>query len=256
MNFLEKLKKASKKNKSSLCIGLDPDISKIPEHYLDGDDPLFNFSKQIVDQTKDLVCAYKPNLAFYSMHAIYGIKSLTKIMGYIHAETDIPVILDAKCGDTGHTATAYAKAIFEFYNADATTINPYMGFDTVKPFLQLQYKDKFVFILCLTSNQSAQDFEKDIYQKVARAVVNWNDDKVLGLVVGATNQEALIKIAQIVPEDLPRLIPGIGAQGGDVKSAVKYGGKLPVINASRSIIYAENPRKAAEELRKQISKVG
>lgn len=254
MNFLEKLKRASKKNKSHLCIGLDPDISKIPEYYLETDDPLFHFSKEIIDKTKDLVCAYKPNLAFYSMHALYGLKSLTKIMGYLSSETDIAVILDTKCGDIGHTAEAYAKSIFGFYCADATTVNPYMGIDTVKPFSQ--YKEKGIFVLCLTSNPSAIDFEMDIYLKVAQAVAEWNENGNLGLVVGAANPEALKKVNKIVPDAIPRLIPGIGAQGGDLQAAVKYGGKHPIINASRSIIYSENPRRAAKELRDKINKAG
>ncbi len=232
------LQKAKQKNNSSLCVGLDPDPSKVKISF-------FEFSKNIVDQTKDLVCCYKPNLAFYSAHGIDGIKDLVKTIEYIHSNSNIPVILDTKCGDIGNTAKAYAKAIFEFYKADATTLNPYMGFDSIKPFAD--YKDKGVYVLCLTSNPSSADFENDVYLKVAKKVVEWNKDGNLGLVVGATKPDELKKIQEITKE-IPLLIPGVGSQGGQIPKI----NESSIINASRSIIYADDPRKAAEELNRNL----
>lgn len=233
------LQKAKQKNNSSLCVGLDPDPSKINTSF-------FEFGKNIIDQTKNLVCAYKPNLAFYSQIGIEGIKDLVKTIEYIHSNTDIPVILDTKCGDIGNTAKAYAKAIFEFYKADATTVNPYMGFDSIKPFAD--YKDKGVYVLCLTSNPSSADFENDVYLKVAKKVVEWNTNNNLGLVVGATKPDELIKIQEITKE-MPLLIPGVGSQGGEIPKL----NQNSIINASRSIIYADDPKKAAEELKNKCS---
>jgi len=230
MTFQEKLKKAN----SHLCVGLDPDRLKIPKS------SFFEFCKTIIDQTKDLVCAYKPNFAFFAAEGLSGLEELKKTIDYIHQNSAIPVILDAKCGDIGNSAKAYAKAIFDFYKADAVTVNPYMGYDTIKPFAD--YKDKGIFVLCLTSNPSSEDFENDIYLKVANKIVEWNTNGNLGIVVGATKPEQLKEIEKIT-KDIPVLIPGVGAQGGQVIAKKNY-----IINSSRAVIYSENPRQAAEKI--------
>ncbi|KAF0133436.1 MAG: orotidine-5'-phosphate decarboxylase [Candidatus Saganbacteria bacterium] len=253
MNFLEKLDKSYKKNKSQLCIGLDIDIRKLPKDILDSEDPIFNFNRYIIDQTTDLVCAYKPNIAFYEALGIYGLESLIHTIEYI-SPTGIPVILDAKRGDVGHTAAAYAKAIFDVYKADAATVNPYMGHDSVEPFIN--YRDKGVFVLCLTSNIGVKDFqtagrEEPLYISVAKHVKEWNHYGNCGLVVGATIPNELKEIKKIVG-NMPILIPGVGAQGGDLKNSIKYGGQRAIINASRSIIYSDNPKEEAKKLRDQI----
>ncbi len=239
MKFIDRLKNVSKKNNSLLCIGLDVDLNKIPKQH----STIFEFNKAIIDATKDLVCAYKPNIAFYEMYGIKGIEALIQTIDYIH-KFDIPVILDAKRGDIGNSSAAYAKAVFEVYKADAVTVSPYMGYDSVKPFID--YKDKGVFVLCLTSNPGAKDFQPPVYKAVAK---KFGD---CGLVVGATKPEELKEIRRIAPNAL-LLIPGVGAQGGDLESIVKIGGKNIIINASRSIIYADDPRKAAQTLRDQIN---
>lgn len=214
--------KAILESKSRLCVGLDPE--NVPS--------VFEFNKKIIDETHDLVCAYKPNLAFYKT------PDLLRTIEYIHEKTKVPVILDAKYGDIGNTAKQYAKIAFEFFKADAVTVNPYMGYDTIKPFAD--YKDKGVFILCLTSNPSSADFENDVYLKVAKKIVEWNVNGNLGLVVGATKPEQLKEIEKITG-DLPILIPGIGAQGGGIPAMKRN----YIINVSRAIIFAENPRQAA-----------
>jgi len=258
--FNKKLEQASKTNNSLLCIGLDADLAKIPQHLLNDSDPLYAFNQQIIEATKDLVCAYKPNMAFYEMHGIYGLESLIKTIELI-SSYNIPVILDGKRGDIGNTSAAYAKSAFEVFKADAITVNPYMGEDSVMPFLE--YKDRGVFVLCLTSNSGAQDFELPIYKKVALKVKEWNKHNNAGLVVGATKPEQLKEIRALVP-DLPLLIPGIGAQGGEIKATVQAGvdnkGGKAIINSSRSIIYASGKedfaraaQKAAKELRDQIN---
>lgn len=239
MKFIDRLKDASKKNNSLLCVGLDVDLDKIPKRY----STIFEFNKAIIDATKDFVCAYKPNIAFYEMYGPKGLEDLIKTIEYIH-KFDIPVILDAKRGDIGNSSAAYAKAIFEIYKADAVTVSPYMGYDSVKPFID--HKDKGVFVLCLTSNPGAKDFQLAVYKEVAKKFSG------AGLVVGATKPEELKEIRKIAPNAL-LLIPGVGAQGGDLGSIIKIGGKNIIINASRSIIYADDPRKAAQNLRDQIN---
>lgn len=260
MKFSEKIDSAIKENKSQLCIGLDIDLSKIPKEVRDTDDPIFNFNKKIIDATRDLVCAYKPNIAFYEAYGMYGLEALIRTIEYIE-KTNIPVILDAKRGDVGHTARAYAKAIFEVYKADATTVNPYLGHDSIEPFLQ--YRDKGIFILCLTSNIGFKDFqvvgkEEPLYISVARHVKEWNHFGNCGVVVGATSAEELKEIKKIVG-NMPILIPGVGAQGGDLERSVKFGGQRAIINSSRGIIYASQTedfdsaaREAAKKLRERI----
>jgi len=261
LKFVDKLEKASKKNNSLLCIGLDVDLSKIPQSLLNQEDPIFLFNREIILKTKDLVCAYKPNMAFYEMHGIYGLSSLIKTIEFIGTQ-DIPVILDAKRGDIGNSSAAYAKSIFQVFKADAVTINPYMGEDSIAPFIE--YKDKGVFVLCLTSNSGAADFQPPIYKTVAKKVAEWNKHKNCGLVVGATKPEQLKEIREIVP-DMPLLIPGIGAQGGEVKATILAGvnkkGEGAIINSSRGIIYAsskedfaEAAKSKAKELRDNINK--
>lgn len=249
MKFVAQLDEAIAKNKSHLCIGLDIDLAKLPQKHLSSNDPIFLFNKEIIDATKDLVCAYKPNSAFYEMYGLYGLSSLIKTIDYIH-EHKLPVILDAKRGDVGHSSGAYAKSIFEVFKADATTVNPYLGHDSVKPFLD--YQEKGAFILCLTSNKGFKDFqisgtEEPLYISVAKHVKEWNHYGNCGLVVGATKPEELKGIHEIVG-DLPILIPGVGAQGGDLEASLKYGGKRAVINASRSILYGDDPRAEAKKL--------
>lgn len=263
MNFVEKLDAATKKNNSLLCIGLDVDLKKIPQSLINKSDPIFEFNKCIIDATRDLVCAYKPNIAFYEMYGIYGMEALIRTIEYV--DGDIPMILDAKRGDIGNTAAAYAKAAFDIYKADAVTINPYMGFDSIEPFQT--YKDKGLFILCLTSNQSSKDFQTDgeepLYIKVAKKVKIWNNYGGCGLVVGATKAEELKEIRALVG-DMPILIPGVGAQGGDLQTSVRCGttkkGDRAIINSSRGIIYASSgedfagaAKVAARKLKEEIN---
>ena len=255
MKFLEKLDQATDKNNSLLCVGLDIDLNRIPQNILNKEDPIYIFNREIINATKDLVCAYKPNIAFYEMHGIYGLSSLIKTIELIQG-TGIPVILDAKRGDIGHSSAAYAKSIFEVYKAEATTVNPYLGHDSVEPFLE--YQDKGIFILCLTSNPGAKDFQKELFMDVAHEVKKWNKYGNCGLVVGATKPEELKEIRRIA-EDMPILIPGVGAQGGDIESSVKYGvnkqGNRAILNSSRSIIYASKEENFAEAARKAAQKL-
>jgi orotidine-5'-phosphate decarboxylase len=259
MKFIDKLLNASRKNKSWLCIGLDPDPELMPKV------EILKFNKAIIEATSDLVCAYKPNLAFYEALGTEGPTVLQNTMKQIPA--DIPVIADAKRGDIGNTARAYAKAIFSILGFDAATVNPYLGFDSIEPFTS--YEDKGSFILCRTSNKGATDFQDlrtnglPLYETVARKAKEWNIHDNIGLVVGATYPEELKRIRSLCP-DMPLLIPGVGAQGGDLASAVSYGadarGEKAIINVSRQVLYAskeENFAKAArnvaEKVRNQIN---
>ncbi|MCX5749485.1 MAG: orotidine-5'-phosphate decarboxylase [Candidatus Saganbacteria bacterium] len=259
MDFLNRLDQAGEKNDSLLCVGLDIDLARMPKEFLSKEDPIFSFNKMVVDKTRDLVCAYKPNIAFYEMYGIYGLQSLIKTIEYIPDE--IPVILDAKRGDVGHTAGAYAKSAFEVFKADATTVNPYLGYDSIKPFLE--YRDRGTFILCLTSNAGYRDFQDSgdekvpLYIHVAKHVKEWDIYGNCGLVAGATNPGELKKIREIAV-NMPILIPGIGAQGGDLEQSVRNGitkdKNRAVINSSRSIIYSDDPAKAAKKLRDEINR--
>jgi orotidine-5'-phosphate decarboxylase len=259
MEFGEKLLKVSRKSKSWLCIGLDPNPELMPEA------DVLQFNKAIIDATSDLVCAYKPNLAFYEALGTEGFAILEKTIG--HVPDDIPVIGDAKRGDIGNTARAYARALFSALGFDAATVNPYLGFDSIEPFIS--YRDKGVFILCRTSNKGSADFQDlttdglPLYEVVARKAGEWNTHGNVGLVVGATYPEQLKRVRSICPE-MPLLIPGIGAQGGDLASAVSYGvdaqGEKAIINVSRQILYAskgkdfaQTARRVAEEIRNQIN---
>jgi orotidine-5'-phosphate decarboxylase len=259
MEFVERLLNASRKNESWLCIGLDPDPELMPEA------DVLQFNKAIIDATSDLVCAYKPNLAFYEALGNEGFAILEKTIG--HIPDDIPVVGDAKRGDIGSTAKAYARALFSVLGFDAATVNPYLGHDSVEPFVS--YKDKGVFILCRTSNRGAADFQDlctdgmPLYEAVARKAGEWNTHGNIGLVVGATYPEQLKRVRSICPE-MPLLIPGVGAQGGDLSSAVRYGvdaqGEKAIINVSRQILYASREkdfaqaaRHVAEKIRNQIN---
>jgi len=264
MNFIEKLTTAARKNDSLLCVGLDPDPELMP-----GGIRVPEFNQKIIDATSDLVCAYKLNLAFYEALGDEGINALKQTIARI--PDDIPVIGDAKRGDIGNTAKAYARAVFDVMEFDAATVNPYLGFDSVEPFIR--YADKGVFILCRTSNSGAIDFQslrcetesgyRSLFEIVAMKASQWNTHGNIGLVIGATYPEELGLIRQSHP-DMPILIPGVGAQGGDLASAVRYGvdaqGEKAIINSSRQIIYASREsdfaqaaRRGASELREQIN---
>jgi orotidine-5'-phosphate decarboxylase len=265
MNFVEKLVSASRRNKSLLCVGLDTEPSLIPNYF-----SVSEFNRQIIDATKDLVCAYKPNLGFYEAQGIEGMEILEETVRYI--PKDIPVIADAKRGDIGNTAKGYAKAIFEIFGFDAVTVSPYLGLDSLEPFTA--YAEKGIFVLCRTSNPGAMDFQslecetengkRPLYEIIALKVSELNTNGNVGLVVGATYPEELRVIRELQP-DMPFLIPGIGAQGGDIEKTVRYGtdrqGEKAVINSSRQILYAsrgndfaEAARKAAEETRNSINR--
>jgi orotidine-5'-phosphate decarboxylase len=247
MGFLEKLLKAARTNESLLCIGLDPDPEMMPAGM-----GVLEFNRAIVDATSDLVCAYKPNLAFYEALGTEGLTALEKTV--THIPDAIPVIGDAKRGDIGSTARAYARALFETLGFDAATVNPYLGYDSLEPFIE--YRGKGVFVLCRTSNAGSVDFqdlvlsgksaegregERPLFEVVALRAREWNALGNVGLVVGATYPEELRRVRQLCPE-MPLLIPGIGAQGGDPASAVRYGvdarGEKAIISSSRQIIYA------------------
>ena len=264
MNFIEKLAKAVQKNQSLLCVGLDADPALMPDKI-----GVFEFNKAIIGATADLVCAYKPNFAFYEALGNEGLDALKRTVEYM--PEGIPVIGDAKRGDIGNTAKAYAGSIFSYFNFDATTVNPYLGFDSIEPFIQ--YRDKGVFVLCRTSNAGAADFQslscevagrhRSLFELVADKVNQWNTYGNLGLVIGATYPEELRIIRQNHP-DMPLLIPGVGAQGGELSLVVRYGvdkqGQKAIINSSRQILYAsrekdftEAARRAASEIREQIN---
>ena len=251
MGFYRWIEEAARRNDSLLCVGLDPR----PERLAPGDD-LYSFNRRIVDATRDLVCAYKPNFAFYESAGSEGLEALRRTVAYIHQETDVPVILDAKRGDIGSTAQAYARAAYEVWGADALTVNPYLGQDSVTPFTA--YVDKGVFLLCHTSNPGATDLQtlpcpsRPLYEAVAEKANEWGT----GLVVGATYPEALARVRAMCPGAWI-LLPGVGVQGGDLVGALAAGlredGLGIVVNSSRGIIFAPDPRQAALDLRKQIN---
>lgn len=248
--------------KSFLCIGLDPDLSKLPKHLLNEEDPLFTFNKAIVDATHQYCISYKPNSAFFEAHGVKGFASLVKIIDYI--KTNYPhhfIIADAKRGDIGNTSAMYAKTFFEEMKADALTIAPYMGSDSVKPFLT--YKDKWAIVLGLTSNEGAFDLQtkelsggKKLFEEVLETSKQWGNAENMMYVIGATKAEWLKDVRAIIPDHF-LLIPGVGAQGGSLADVCKYGMNKHVgllINSSRQIIYASNKedfaKKAADEAAK------
>ena len=274
MTFTERLAGAWQKNDSLLCVGLDPDPAKFPAHLKDKPDRIYRFCAAIVDATADLVCAFKPQIAYFAARRAED--QLEALIAHIHAQhPGIPVILDAKRGDIGSTAEQYAIEAFERYKADAVTVNPYMGRDSVEPWLA--YADKGVILLCRTSNPGGSDIqflkvgagETAVYELVAAKVAKeWNPDNKyagqLGLVVGATFPGEIAKVREIVG-DLPLLVPGIGAQGGDLEATVKAGrtadGTGLMINSSRAILYASQDeyftaaaRRVAQETRDAINR--
>ena len=228
--------------KTFLCVGLDPDLDKLPPHLLETEDPIFEFNKAIIDATKDLCVAYKPNTAFYECHGVKGWESLEKTINYI--PKDCFIIADAKRGDIGNTSSYYAKTFFETLPCDAVTVAPYMGSDSVKPFLD--FEGKWVILLALTSNQGSLDFQftesegTKLYEKVLKKAQEWGTDEQLMFVVGATRAEEIAKVRALAPNNF-FLVPGVGAQGGSLDEVVKYGANDEcglLVNSSRGIIYA------------------
>ncbi|WP_281982122.1 orotidine-5'-phosphate decarboxylase [Azonexus hydrophilus] len=245
MTFTEQLAAAWQKNDSQLCVGLDPDPAKFPAHLKGRDDAILEFCKSIVDATADLVCSFKPQIAYFAARRAED--QLEALIAHIHERhPGIPVILDAKRGDIGSTAEQYAVETFERFRADAVTVNPYMGRDSVEPYLA--FPDKGVILLCRTSNAGGSDLQfldvggEKLYERVARlAAEQWNTTGQIGLVVGATFPAEIARVREIVGE-MPLLVPGIGAQGGDIEATVKAGrtaaGTGLMINSSRAILYA------------------
>ena len=247
--------------KSFLCVGLDTDINKIPQDLLALEDPVFEFNKQIINKTAEFAVAYKPNTAFYEVYGAKGWQSLERTIQYIKVNfPDIFIIADAKRGDIGNTSANYAKAFFNTLNADALTVAPYMGKDSVEPFLG--FEDKWVILLALTSNKGSQDFqylnvgERMLHQQVLQTATTWASSEKMMFVVGATHPEELGEIRKMLP-DYFFLVPGVGAQGGDLQAVAKNGLNKDcglLVNSSRGIIYASNKfdfaDRAAEEAQK------
>jgi orotidine-5'-phosphate decarboxylase len=267
MKFVQRLERAWAAGQTLLCVGLDPDPARLPKHLVDSKHPMFEFGRAIVDATVDLVCAFKPQIAYYA--AARAEDQLEMTIAHIRRHhPGIPVILDAKRGDIGSTAEMYAREAFERYQADAVTVNPYLGFDALAPFLA--HADKGVIVLCRTSNPGArevQDLEskgRKLYQIIAeKAARDWNTKGNVLLVVGATYPEELAQIRAIVG-DMPVLVPGVGAQGGDVAAVVANGatadGTGLIISTSRAVLYAgggmdyaQAARSAAQKLRDEIN---
>jgi len=250
----QQLIKQIKLKNSFLCIGLDVDLDKIPKYLLQLDDPIFEFNKQIIDATQHLAVAYKPNTAFYEAYGIKGWRSLEKTINYLNEKyPEVFTIADAKRGDIGNTSTMYAKAFFEDLNFDSVTVAPYMGSDSVEPFLA--FKDKFTILLALTSNKGGLDFQglkvdnQELYKKVLQTALTWKNSDNLMFVVGATKAEYFKSIREIVPNHF-LLVPGVGAQGGNLQDVCKYGITKDIgllINSSRGIIYAGNNEDFAQK---------
>ena len=264
MTFQTKLNSASTDNRSRLCVGLDPDPDRLPAHLKGAPNPVLVFLREIVAATRDLACAYKPNFAFYGAMGAAGWEILRSILKAI--PDGVPTILDFKAGDIGNTAAQYARMAYDLLGVDAVTVNPLMGLDAVEPFLR--YDDRCAFLLCLTSNPGSADFQRLavddrlLYQVIAEKAVAWSRTGPCGLVVGATHPEELQTLRRLAP-DLPFLIPGVGAQGGDARAVVRMAvdarGEGAIVNASRSILYAsggtdfaEAARHAAEGLRREL----
>ena len=246
MNFISRLNAAWRNNDSLLCVGLDPDPRRFPAHLAQRPDAIFEFCRAIVDATVDLVCCFKPQIAYFAAHRAED--QLERLIGWIHQHhPGVPVILDAKRGDIGSTAEMYAVEVFERYGADAVTVNPYLGSDSVEPFLA--WRDRGVILLCRTSNPGGGDLQfldvgggEKLYERVARLVAGeWNAQGQCALVVGATFPEEMRRVREIAG-DLPLLVPGIGAQGGDIEATVRAGrsstGTGLMISSSRAILYA------------------
>lgn len=270
MNFIHRLRARWQAANTLLCVGLDPDPARFPEHYANDADALFSFCRDMADATAEFACAFKPQIAYFAAHN-GGESALQRLIAHINAvHPDIPVVLDSKRGDIGSTAAQYAVEAFDRFGADAVTLNPYMGYDSAKPFLERDGRG--CVFLCHTSNPGARDFQEllidgmPLYQHVARSIAQkWNSHGNCALVVGATYPEELKQIRAIVGDDMPLLIPGVGAQGGDVAAVVKNGksadGTGLMINSSRGILYAsmdsdfrEAAAQAARNLRDEINR--
>jgi len=259
MTFLSKLTSAQRNQNSLLCVGLDADSVLLPTNVRNSPNPVLEFNKRIIDVTHDLVCAYKLNLAFYEALGSTGWETIRQTMAAI--PKNILTIGDGKRGDIGNTSAQYAKSMFGL-GFDAVTVNPYMGFDSIEPFLEDPQRG--AFILALTSNPGSKDFQRlrtgrvPLYEKVAATAKKWNTNKNVGLVAGATHPKELQRIRKIAPT-LPLLIPGIGKQGGNLKSSVRFGcdkhGELALVNASRSVIYASSGEDFATAARREATKL-
>jgi orotidine-5'-phosphate decarboxylase len=258
-----------RQKKSFLCIGLDADLNKMPQHLLAAEDPIFEFNKAIIDATHDLAVAYKPNTAFYEAYGLKGWLSLEKTINYLNNKhPEIFTIADAKRGDIGNTSAMYAKAFLQDLNFDSVTVAPYMGKDSVEPFLAV--KDKFTILLALTSNEGAFDFQTqhtsagELYKSVLETSKTWQNSENLMYVVGATKAEYFKEIRKIVPDSF-LLVPGVGAQGGSLQEVCKYGMNKQVgllVNSSRGIIYAGSgedfavkAREEAQNIQKQMAEL-
>ena len=249
-----------KKKQSYLCVGLDTDLAKVPNHLLDSEDPIFEFNKAIIDATKEFCVAYKPNVAFYEAEGANGWRSLQKTIDYI--PKDIFTIADAKRGDIGNTSSLYAKAFFKHLNFDSITVAPYMGEDSVKPFLE--FDGKWVILLVHTSNPGSEDFQlletrdgKYVYEEVIFASQQWATPDKMMYVVGATHAEKIASIRALAPDHF-FLVPGVGAQGGDLQAVTKAGMNAQcglLVNASRSIIYASSGVNFAEAAANEAKKI-
>jgi orotidine-5'-phosphate decarboxylase len=265
MTFAEKLENIIRKNNSLVCVGLDPDLTKLPEHIKLLSNPLFEFNKAIIDATAGLACAYKPNSAFYEASGANGIEQLKMTCDYINDKyPEVPIILDAKRADIGNTNIGYAEFAFDYLKADGLTVHPYMGGESLEPLLA--HKDKGIIVLCRTSNLGAGEFQdleiegKKLYQVVAKKVANdWNKNKNCLLVVGATYPSEIAEVRQIIGQDMIILVPGIGAQGGELEATLKAGLNQDktglMISASRSIIYASNGADFAVAARDETHKL-
>ena len=258
MKFVDRIEQASRDHNSLLCVGLDPDPARFPAHLAGRSDALFEFCRAIVDATADLACCFKPQIAYFSARRAED--QLERIIAHIHEKhPGLPVILDAKRGDIGSTAELYVVEAFERYRADAVTVNPYLGRDSVEPFLA--HRDKGVILLCRTSNPGGSDLQflsvdgpngkERLFERVARMVAGvWNQHGQCALVVGATFPNEIQRVRQLVG-DMPLLVPGIGAQGGDIEATVKAGrnstGMGLMINSSRAILYASTQADGGEK---------
>ena len=256
MKALEKLQDISAKKNSILCVGLDTDINKIPDHFKKTTESISAFNIEIIKATRDICAAYKVNFAFYEQYGIEGFIELKKTIDAI--PDDCFIIADAKRGDIGNTSAAYAKSCFEYFNADSITVSPYMGSDSIGPFLN--FPGKMVFILALTSNPGSNDFQhiesdgKKLYERVIYQSSKWADENSLGYVVGATHPDELKNIREIIP-GRALLIPGVGAQGGDIEAVIKANSGGPaLINVSRGIIYISSGKDFAEKVRNESIK--
>lgn len=262
MKFKDQLQRASRANRSLVCVGLDFEMDFVPAKVRESPTPILTFNQAIIEATQDLVCAYKPNIAFYEKHAEKGWTGLRKTIELIPEE--IPVILDCKRGDVGSTAKAYAEAYFEDLGVDAVTLNPYLGSDSVEPFTN--YNEKGVFILCRSTNKGAADFQDlvvngaPLFDHVARrALKDWNGNDNIGLIAPSTQPKLLQQVRRIAGPNVPLLVPGIGAQGGTVTEAVQHGanlrGEMILLSASRSVVYASQGDDFAEAARRVTMKL-